>query len=246
MTNIRWRASPTPAGERDAVSVELLAAVVGLAIAGADPLGAVIAGVALVRGVGGRWIFGYALAVLCGTASLGTVLSLTVGRRLTRIDWTRVLPPRGAQAVIELALAAALLAWAVLQSRRPVAGDMARPRRVAGPTLVGAGALLTVSALLDPAFDAMVVMLGHGSSLWQVAIAQAVWVLISQVPLIGLLAAMTLGHSEGAASWIQQRLSCWQSRVRRVGTAFLVMAAASLATDAVWCLATGTFLLPRP
>lgn len=62
----------------------LLATALGLAIAGIDPAGAVIAIAALARGIAGRAVIGFAAVVVIGTTALGTALSLLVGQELAK------------------------------------------------------------------------------------------------------------------------------------------------------------------
>ncbi len=99
--------------------LELLVAALALGLAGIDPAGLLIALGALAAGARERTVLAFTTVVLVGTALLGTALSLTLGRQLQEFAWTSLLPPDWLGAVIEVVIAVALLAWAVVRLRRP-------------------------------------------------------------------------------------------------------------------------------
>jgi hypothetical protein len=223
----------------------LLTAAAGLGLAGIDPAGAALAIAALARGASRRSVVSFALAIVFGTALLGTLLALTLGHELTGVDWSGLLPTGDLAAVIELSLAAALFAWAAIRVTRP----QARPRRphrrrgVGEAAMVGMGLLFAASAVLDPTFVGLVLISGRDEPLLEVAIAQLIWVLISQAPLVVLAIATSLGAHEN----LLNRFGAWWTRVgpkaRFALTSFLFLAATVLAADALTQLLTGQFLI---
>ncbi|MHA7294332.1 hypothetical protein [Arthrobacter sp. HLT1-21] len=225
----------------------LLGIALGLAVAGLDPVGALIAISALASGIRTPWILGYGLVVIVGTAAFGTLLSLTVGRQLANVDWAFLIPQGAVGAVLELAIAAALLVWAYRRLRR-LGASAKKPqrRRPGGPALLGLGAIFTVSAVLDPTFVGLVVVAGRNEPTWQVLLAHSLWILISQLPLTALLVAVALGQHERAVSWFQGWWTRHQTTVHHILTAVLTIAGLTLTVDGIWYLTTGNFLIPGP
>ncbi len=229
------------------MDLELPLAAAALGVAGIDPAGMVLAIGALVAGARERGVVGFAAVVVLGTALLGTVLSVTVGQELRDVDWASFLPPDGPAAVIELVIAAALLAWAAVRLRRP---DTRPPRPHdrgrSGRGLLAVGLLFALSAPLDPTFVGLVVLAGRDGSTTAVAGAHLVWILVSQAPLVALTVAMLAGRHAGVVAWARRVLPRVRPLLARLGTAALALTGAVLALDAGWWVVTGRFLLPDP
>ena len=224
--------------------IELLLTALGLGLAGLDPSGALFAAGALGAGARERHVVAFGLVTLLGTAAFGTVLSLTVGPRITDLDWGFLFSSPGA--LIEAALGLVLVAWGVTRARRP-ATRAPKPRspRGRGPAVLLAFAVLfALMAVLDPTFDALVVIAGRGEPLWSVAVAHSIWIVVSQAPLVLLLAAMAGGKHE---RFVAQFGSFWE-RVRpavgRLVTAAALLVGTFFVLDAGWWFATGEFLVP--
>jgi cytochrome c biogenesis protein CcdA len=225
----------------------LLVTVLGLGIAGLDPAGALIAAAALTAGARDRAVLLYGVVVLVGTALLGTVLSLTLGARLASVDWSVLVPAGRVGAILEIAVGAGLLAWAVIRLRRRGARTP-RPRRerTGSLGLAGVGALFALSAALDPTFIAVVVLAGRDAVVAEVALAHALWAVVSQAPLVLLLVAVARGRHQRAVTWFASWWSRAQPVVRRVVTAALILTGVVLLFDGGWWFATGDYLLPEP
>ena len=130
---------------------DLFVAALVLGVAGIDPAGLLLGLGSLAAGARERMVLIFTAIVVAGTALLGTVLTLTLGRQLQDFDWTSLLPPDWLGAMIEALLAVVLLAWAAVRLRRPEA----RPPRPAkrgrtGTALVWGGLLFAASAPLVP------------------------------------------------------------------------------------------------
>jgi hypothetical protein len=224
--------------------IELLLTALGLGLAGLDPSGALFAVGALGAGARERHVVAFGLVTLLGTAAFGTVLSLTVGPRITDLDWGFLFSSPGA--LIEAALGLVLVAWGVARARRP-ATRAPKPRspRGRGPAVLLAFAVLfALMAVLDPTFDALVVIAGRGEPFWSVAVAHSIWIVVSQAPLVLLLAAMAGGKHE---RFVARFGSFWE-RVRpavgRLVTAAALLVGTFFVLDAGWWFATGEFLVP--
>ncbi|MBJ7454233.1 MAG: hypothetical protein JHC71_19420, partial [Blastococcus sp.] len=226
----------------------VLLAVLGLGLAGLDPAGALIAAAALTAGARDRAVLLYGFVVLAGTAVLGTVLSLSLGARLADVDWSVLVPAGRIGAVIEVAVGAGLLVWAVIRIRRSDA-RAPRPRRrgrTGGAGMAGVGALFALSAALDPTFVAVVVLAGRDTDVAEVVLAHVLWALISQSPLLLLLVAVAMGRHQRAVAWFGGWWSRAQPVVRTVVTVALVVTGAVLVLDGGWWFASGDYLLPEP
>lgn len=226
---------------------ELAVTAFALGLAGVDPAGLVIALGALAGGARERSVIGFALVVVVGTALLGTVLTLTVGQRLQRVDWSALTPPTWLGAAVELALAAGLLVWAVLRvAQSDVRPPRPRRRAVSGVALLWAGVLFAMSAALDPTFGGLVVVAGREESVGVVASAHLVWIITSQAPLVVLTIAVLLRTHVSALAWLEDRVSRARPALAKVGTGALGVVGIVLLTDVVWWFTTGRFLLPDP
>ena len=89
--------------------IGLLLAALGLGLAGLDPSGALFAAGALAAGARERRLLvAFCPFTFVGTAAFGTALSLTVGPRITDLDWGWFFSSPGA--LIEAALGLVLVA----------------------------------------------------------------------------------------------------------------------------------------
>lgn len=227
--------------------IELLAAALALGLAGIDPAGLLIALGALAAGTRERTVLAFTAVVVVGTALLGTVLTLTLGRQLQGFEWTSLVPPDWLGALLEAAIAVALLAWAVVRLRRPDARPP-RPEKQprTGKALLVGGLLFAASAPLDPTFVGLVVLAGRGESVAAVALAHTTWIVVSQVPLVALAVAVVLRRHDRAVAWLRDLLPRARPVLARLGTVALVLAGAVMALDAGWWAVSGEFLLPDP
>jgi hypothetical protein len=225
--------------------IELLLAALGLGLAGLDPAGALVAAGALAGGARERHVAAYGLVCLLGTVAFGTALSLVIGPRVADVDWGALATSAGA-GLVEIALGLGLLAWGTARAWRP-ATRAPKPRspRGTGPVaLVAVAVLFVLSAILDPTFVSLAVLAGRGEPFWSVLAAQAIWVAVSQAPLVLLLSAMAGGKHE---RFVARFRSFWE-RVRpavgRLVTTAALLVGAFFVLDAVWWFATGDFLVP--
>jgi hypothetical protein len=225
--------------------IELLLVALGLGLAGLDPGGLLVAAGALAVGARERYVAAYGLVTLLGTVAFGTALSLVVGPRVADIDWGALATSTGA-GLVEIALGLGLVAWGIARAPRP-ATHAPKPRspRGRGPVaLLALAILFALSAVLDPTFVSLAVVAGWGEPFWSVVAAHSVWVIVSQAPLVLLLAAMAGGKHE---RFVARFRSFWE-RVRpavgRMITAAALLVGAFFVVDGGWWFATGEFLLP--
>jgi cytochrome c biogenesis protein CcdA len=224
--------------------IGLLLAALGLGLAGFDPAGALFAAGALAAGARERHVVAFGLVTCLGTAAFGTALSLTVGPRITDLDWGWFFSSPGA--LIEAVLGLVLVAWGLARAWRPTTrAPKPRSPRGTGPlALLALAVLFALMAILDPTFDALVVIAGRGEHFWSVAVAHSVWIAVSQAPLVLLLAAMASGKHRRFVA----RFQSWWEKIRpavgRIVTAAALLVGAFFLLDAGWFFATGEFLVP--
>lgn len=228
---------------------QLLGAALLIGLAGIDPTAALLAVAALVAGATTRALTAFGLTVMIGAPVFGALLSFTVAARLAAVDW-RVLVPQGRiGAVLGLVVGIALLTTGIIRlvRRRPPPRPTTRPaRRVGTLALVGAGAAYVGSLLIDPTFVAVTVLAGRSREPLVVIAMQLVWALLSQLPLLLLLLAVSRVGRQRAIDWFQSGWARLQPALRLLVTAALLLAGLLLVLDAGWWFASGHFLLPDP
>lgn len=225
--------------------IELVLAALGLALAGLDPAGALIAAGALGGGARERNVAVYGLVMLLGTVAFGTALSLTIGPRIADIDWSLLVPADRTAALVETALGIGLVVWGIVRARRPAthAPKPRSPRGTSLTALVAVGLLFALSAILDPTFVSLAVIAGRDGAFWSVVVAHSIWAFVSQTPLVLVLVAMVGGKHQRVVVWFRS----WWARLRPVigivvtGAALLV--GVSFLLDAGWWFVTGRFLV---
>ena len=79
-----------------------------------------------------------------------------------------------------------------------------------------------------------------------VGLAHVTWIVVSQLPLVALAVAVMLRRHDRAVAWLRDLMPRVRPVLARLGTATLALAGVIMATDAVWWLVTGHFLLPDP
>lgn len=216
----------------------------GLGLLGLDPAGALVAAVALAVGARDRQIVVFGLVVLVGTTLFGTVLTVAVGERVTRLDWASWVPQGALRAALEVGVALALAVWV---GTRLLRGNvMSEPRVMgAGPTgAIVAGVLFIGTAATDPSFVALVVLAGQGVTLTGAVVANGVWTVVSQAPLFVVVVAVLGGRHHGVVSALQRLRERWAPRVQALVTVVLGLVALVLVIDALsWLL--GSFVVGR-
>lgn len=138
-----------------------------------------------------------------------------------------------------------MLGWATLRVRQPVARPK-RPRPNKGTSeagLVGVAVVFAASAVIDPTFVGLVVVAGRDEPVAGVVLAHALWITISQLPLVVLALGVAVGaHTRLVAAF--ERFWIRIAPAARVAlTVSLAVAGLLLAADALTQLTTGRFLI---
>src|SRR3954447_2874522 len=223
----------------------LVAASAALGVLGLDPAGALLAAAAMTAGARRREVVVFSVVVLLGTVVFGTVLTMALGDRLARFDWTSVLPHRGTRAGIEAAASLALLVWVGIRLGRGPRPLKDRALRV-GPSGAVVSAILFIgTAATDPTFAATVVLASRSNTVLPAVLANTTWTVISQLPLMLVFAAVLAGRHRSALTTIRRLRLRWAAVLRRLVTLGLALCALVLFIDVCTWLITGDFLTGR-
>ena len=230
--------------------IKLLLTAFALGLASLDFTGALLAVGALGAGARTRALLAFGCFCILGTVAFGTALSLIVGSRIAGIDWGMVLPhdptEDGMAAFVDIVLGLGLLIWGIVRILRPGsrAPKPSAPRALGLISLAGAGMLFALAAIADPTFVSLVVIAGRAERFWSVLAAHSTWTLVSNIPLVLVLAfALSVDH-ERVVVWVKTwwaRISPWIARlvtgvVLSVGLLFLL--------DALGWYLTGELFIP--
>lgn len=217
----------------------------GLGILGLDPAGALVAAVALAAGARDRDVVVFGAVVLIGTVLFGVAVTVTVGARLARFDWTSLLPEAGPRAWLETGVALLLAAWATARVVRGTRRTEPRTVGLGSLGMVATAVLFIGTAATDPSFAALVVLAGREGSLPAAAVANLTWTVVSQAPLFLMILAVLRGGHRRILVTLRGLWDRWAPRLRVVTTAALGLAALLVLADVVSWIARSEYLLGR-
>lgn len=182
-----------------------LLTILGLAIAGIDPVGAILLAGAISASLAKSKVIGFTLSALLGTVIAGTVFSV-IGIRF--IDQIKSLFPSlssGIWVYVNIALALLILVWLYRQLWRKTDTKQkpAKKRKLQGSlfTVVGLGIVFGASSVLDPTFVAAIGVAAQTENVLVIVGLHTVWITISQFMLFGLLIAYLLGKHHQLLNW---------------------------------------------
>lgn len=215
--------------------MDLLFASIGLGILGIDIVGALIIAAARSQGAPRRSIALFALIVLFGTALYGIILSILLGEGINEVaDWILGIPPMFFK-LFEVLVVVLLLAWIYIRltkknkSRR--SNKLQRIQKSLGKGLVFAAILFVFSAVLDPAFLALIAASGREGVLIDIIIAHLVWSFVGQIPLYALAIAMIFKKEEYITAWFKKVWKKYQSTLTNGVTLLIGIVALAIIFD---------------
>ena len=221
-------------------ALAVIGSVVGLGIAGLDPIGALMVVPALAARAKRRVVmlfFGMAALV---TVATGLVLGESVQYVTAWIENLSV--PVVARMAVQVVLAVALGWWAVYRWVRRKDPKSEKKSLLTGPTAMSlAGAFWGISAVTDPSFLALAVIDSRISSLLASVLVFTGWFLVSQAPLCVVVLALAAGRNSlpvRRALALAQRLA---GPTKILMTLLIALAAACFAASTVIYLLTGAF-----
>lgn len=225
--------------------MEALPVVIGLGIAGFDPLGALTLIAAMAMRASHRAVAALLASTLASTLALTLVLSSTVGNWV--IAHLHHLPDPGHLVWGGLVLAGgiALLGWGIIRLTRSPKPEKPRKTRAAASVggLIVLGTGIGLSALIDPAFYAFVVLAGSLHS-WPVRVlACLIWVVMIQSALIALAIAVFTDNFDRAIEAVWRARDRWSATFYAVASWLLVVLGGLLVIEGIAEL-HGSWLLP--
>ncbi len=227
------------------VGPRFVVAAAGLGVAGFDPYGALLVGAALVRGAS-RWAaLVFLLASALAPIGLGVLAGRVIGPLVATIEsWLQL--PGLVWAIAALAAGVILIGWAVLRLRRGARPETPRQRRTRGSSVGAmalAGLLFGLTALLDPAFYAIVAVTARNPDVLVHLVGLVIWFVVAQWLLIGLVAVSLFDRQRTAAARLERVWTRNAARIHRVVTVVGLAAGLLLVFDGVGYLVTGHFLI---
>lgn len=166
-----------------------LAFIVGLGLAGIDPIGMMLLVTMQTAGLSKTKAYLYGGLVLFGTAILGFVLSSLLGRGLSDLASSINNFSNTVWVWINLAFILILTVWGI---KRLLVKEQTEKEsgQESSKGVYGAAAFMIFTALTDPTFLAVLALSGQVNHLLLSVLYNLLWVFISQAPLFLLLLAI--------------------------------------------------------
>lgn len=214
----------TQLGQSGAVG-DIFAGIVGLGIAGFDPLGALALIAAMALGARRRAIAGLVIVTIATTVVIGFVLSSTLGTwaiaQLHRLHD----PGHIVWGALVLLAGIGLAVWGTIRLRRAPVVKKDEPTRsgrsVKALVLIGIG--VGLSALIDPAFYGLLVVAGTMPT-WPLRLAGVLtWSCLSQVALLALSGAVFAGAFGPVHRFITSCRERWGAAASRAASWVLIV-----------------------
>lgn len=166
-----------------------LAFVIGLALAGIDPVGMILLMTMQAVGLPLKKVYLFGGLILFGTALLGFSLSLILGNGISNLAQALGQLPDRVWVWIYLVLIAVLIAWGI--KRLLAIEDLGNQNSQKNSKGIYAAALFMIStAIMDPTFLAVLALSGQVNNTLLSLLYNLLWVLISQSPLFLLILAV--------------------------------------------------------
>ncbi|MFN8648910.1 hypothetical protein [Streptococcus sp.] len=166
-----------------------LAFIVGLGLAGIDPIGMMLLVTMQTAGLSKTKAYLYGGLVLFGTAILGFVLSSLLGRGLSDLASSINNFSNTVWVWIYLALILILTSWGIKRLSAKEQKEKEKDQK-SSKGVYGAAAFMIFTALTDPTFLAVLALSGQVNHLLLSVLYNLLWVFISQAPLFLLLLAI--------------------------------------------------------
>lgn len=222
--------------------VAALSATLGLAVAGLDPIGALVIIPAVLSGTRRRVIALFPIFTVAATLVVGLLLGESIGFVL---DWLRNAFSMSdtTRGVLQLVVAVLLAVWVVKKLRTSEEPEAPKVRRSLlstplGLTLAGTG--WGAASLTDPSFYALAAI-ASSEPLWLAGVMYLLWGTLSQAPLMVLMIALIAGRNshqvQRAMDWAEKSMKPAQT----VMTVLLGVLAVLLAANALTYFVGGAY-----
>lgn len=217
---------------------------IGLGIAGIDPFGAILLFVAIRAGAERPKVIALTISAFVATVAVGVIIAL-VGSRLVENVPSEVSSETGViWAYLEIGMALLIGYWLIRNSKCSDDSEQKKHRPLAGKTMpayILAGVIFSATALIDPTFLAVAVVVVESNSLFLNIIAFSIWTLVSQFMLFGLFIAHLFGVDNQIAI---KSIKLWQHHqllFKKLLYITGVVAMLLLLADAIYYMINGIF-----
>ncbi|BAQ23605.1 uncharacterized protein SRT_03440 [Streptococcus troglodytae] len=163
--------------------------VLGLGLAGIDPVGMILLIAMQAAGLSKKRVYLFGSLVLFGTVLLGFVLSIILGNGISNIAQALGQLPNIAWVWIYVVLIAALIAWGV-KRLLTVEELNSQSSQKSNKGIYAAAIFMIYTAIVDPTFLAVLALSGQVNNALLSLLCNLIWVLISQSPLFLLILAV--------------------------------------------------------
>ena len=184
-----------------------------LGLAGFDPTGALVILSALTMGINKKQIVKFAATTFFGTVLVGLVLSKILSTGIDAISKLLNSIPDIVYMWIELIIGVVLLIWAFQRffcKNKTVKKEESKESffvKFLSKGLFVVGLIFAVTALTDPSFLALIAASSQNDNIFLVILANAIWILISQLPIFVLTVAIIFNKHEKVISYFQDILN---------------------------------------
>lgn len=167
--------------------------IIGLGIAGIDPVGAILLFSAIYSGAGRSKIIALTVSAFVATVAAGVMITLASSQLVAVADFES-----GAiWAYLEIGVAILIGYWLIRGSKSDHGFEKKKEKQQSLgetiPAYIFTGVVFAATAVIDPTFFATAVVIADTNDVFVSIIAFTIWTLISQFMLFGLFAAHLLG-----------------------------------------------------
>lgn len=221
-----------------------LGLVLGLGLAGFDPVGALVVIPALLAGTRTRVVVVFVVSSLLSTVATGVVLAEFADLVL---PWLRqVLDVPDVVRLVAQSVIAALLGWWALRRRGESGRELEVPEFLTALLTTSGGMALAgiawgVLALGDPSFYGVALLTADASGVGGTMVAFALWFVVSQSPLCLVAGALVFGRDSRAMQAAIRAARRSAAPAARLATALAALTAVVLLTNALTFVVTGSF-----
>ena len=214
-----------------------------LAIAGIDPLGAILVASAIATGLSKVKIILFTACVFIFTIVTGVFFSYIGTNFLANI--TSSLPESNSSiwAYINIVIVVIICLWLYKKSKSRTVQKPKKKLIGSTLTIALAGIAFGVGAVFDPTFLAVISLAGQNGNLFTIITLHTVWILVSQIMLFGLFIAYIIGKHELILS---KSKTLWHKNKQKFNMLVFGAAALSiviLAVDTLVFVTTGDYLI---
>jgi MFS family permease len=224
-----------------------LLTILGLAIAGIDPVGAIVLAGAISAGLEKSKIIGFSVAVLLGAVVTGTLFSVIGIQFIDQVKNFFSSLSSSIWVYVNVALAVLIIVW-LYRQLKPKSNAVRKPpkkRKLQGGILavIGLGAIFGASSVLDPTFVAAIGVAAQTGNVLAIIGLHTVWITLSQFMLFGLLAAYLFGKHQQLLDWSKAFWHKHKPSFMRVVRFAAFAVSIVLIADSIAYLVSGSYLL---